>query len=170
MSYPKKGEQRNTGRTHFKKGFSPWNKGKKGLQKSWNKGLKASDDIRVKRFTEAGHNANRGKKYSIEHKRKLSDAHKKGKDSHLWTGGSVYWAKRQAKIRDNYTCQVCGLRDVEIMEVDHVNPQVLFPELKASIENLMTLCPNCHRRKTLRDRKNLPFKVLKHYKKTITAD
>lgn len=32
MSYNVKGETRNTGRTHFKKGFTPWNKGiKTGL-------------------------------------------------------------------------------------------------------------------------------------------
>ena len=33
----KKGMKLNTGRTHFRKGNTPWNKGKKGLQIAWNK-------------------------------------------------------------------------------------------------------------------------------------
>uniref|UniRef100_A0A6M3LYP0 Uncharacterized protein n=1 Tax=viral metagenome TaxID=1070528 RepID=A0A6M3LYP0_9ZZZZ len=35
-----KGICNNTGRTRFKKGTIPWNKGKKGLTIAWNKGLK----------------------------------------------------------------------------------------------------------------------------------
>mgnify|MGYP001594210276 CR=1 FL=1 len=35
-----KGHQTNTGRTHFKKGMTPWNKGLKGILIPWNKGLK----------------------------------------------------------------------------------------------------------------------------------
>lgn len=37
MRYPKKGECRNTGRTHFPKGHIPWNKGKKCPHESGNK-------------------------------------------------------------------------------------------------------------------------------------
>ena|SRR3990167_469844 len=59
----------------------------------------------------------------------------------------------KAKIRDNWTCQVCGLREPEIMEVDHIKPKSRFPELKNALENQVTLCPNCHKRKTVRDRK-----------------
>lgn len=33
------GIRRNTGKTHFEKGYTPWNKGKKGLITAWNKGL-----------------------------------------------------------------------------------------------------------------------------------
>ena len=76
-----------------------------------------------------------------------------GSNHPLWKGGKINYLKKQAKVRDDYTCQICGLRDMEIMEVDHIKPQSTFPELKNDFENLLTLCPNCHRRKTLRDRK-----------------
>lgn len=64
-----------------------------------------------------------------------------------------FW-KKTALQRDDFTCQVCGLYDPEIMEVDHIKSKSLYPELKYDIDNLITICPNCHRRKTLRDIKN----------------
>lgn len=61
--------------------------------------------------------------------------------------------KIRVKRRDNYTCQLCGLNEPEIMEVDHIKPKSMFPEIKNDMDNLMTLCPNCHKRKTVMDRK-----------------
>jgi hypothetical protein len=66
---------------------------------------------------------------------------------------SRYWRK-QALFRDDFTCQVCGLKDPEIMEVDHLKSKSLYPELKYDLDNLVSICPNCHRRKSLRDVKN----------------
>lgn len=82
----------------------------------------------------------------------------RGKKHGNWRGGfgmkgQMYAVKCYAKIRDDYTCQVCGLREPEIMEVDHMRPVSVFPEFKHTLENLVTLCPNCHKRKTMRDRK-----------------
>jgi hypothetical protein len=164
MPYPQKGENRNTGRTLFKKGFTPWNKGLKGAQKSWNKGLTIADP-RVRSFVEAGHAANRGRVYTEEFKQRLSLLHKKGKESHLWKGGCIPWAKQQAKRRDDFTCQLCWLRDPLIAVVDHIRPKAIAPHLEAEISNLMTLCPNCHAHKTISDRKNI-----RAFKKAITAD
>lgn len=70
--------------------------------------------------------------------------------SHLWKGGHIIWKKKQARIRDDYTCRVCGLRDPEIMEVDHHVAR--FKGGTDDISNLVTLCPNCHRRKTNREK------------------
>jgi len=81
-----------------------------------------------------------------------------GEEHPNWTGGSIEWAKQKVKIRDDYTCQICGLREMGLMDVDHIKPKAIFPELRTSLENLITLCPNCHRRKTIRDKKTLPFK------------
>lgn len=125
--------------------MTPWNKGKKtgivprtafkrGVP-SWNKG------IPVNRSTKEKIRKNLTRKFS-------------NPENHpRWSGGKSRWNSRQAKIRDDYTCQICGLRDPEIMEVDHIKPRSIFPELDFVMENLMTLCPNCHRRKTLRDKK-----------------
>lgn len=70
-----------------------------------------------------------------------------------WRGGNLNTLKVEIKIRDNYTCKICGLRDSEIMEVDHVKPLRTHPQLRLDRENLMTLCPNCHARKTIRENK-----------------
>lgn len=77
----------------------------------------------------------------------------RGEKNPSWKGGKWRWIKREAKIRDNNTCQVCGLKDEEIMEVDHIKPRSRHPSLIFVLENLVTLCPNCHRRKTLREYK-----------------
>ena len=52
-----------------------------------------------------------------------------------------------------YNCEwhkekVCGFSNRDIMEVDHIKPKILFPDQKYKLENLMTLCPNCHRMKS----------------------
>ena len=70
-----------------------------------------------------------------------------------WAGGGDKYWQRQALIRDDYTCRICGLRDPEIMEVDHVIPKSIVPELRHELNNLVTLCPNDHRRKTNREKK-----------------
>jgi 5-methylcytosine-specific restriction endonuclease McrA len=67
-------------------------------------------------------------------------------------GAAVYrsqrWAalRQQAKRRDGFVCVKCGARGR--LEVDHVKPVRTHPELSFTLENLMTLCPSCHARKT----------------------
>ena len=124
-----------------------------------------------------GGRAQRGKLISEEHKKRIreymtknnpmKDANTRRKVSQSNTGkrvGTEHWShkagklsvpflNRQAKIRDDYTCQVCGLRDIEIISVDHIMPKSIYPQFLKVLENLMCLCPNCHARKTLRDRK-----------------
>ena len=74
-------------------------------------------------------------------------------DKHpMWGGGCLLWLKAQVRKRDNFTCAVCQYRDEYIMEVDHIIPKSVAPELVNETTNLQTLCPNCHRRKTLRER------------------
>jgi len=53
-----------------KKGFIPWNKGKRGVQTAWNKGLTKESDERVKKYTDQ----KRGKSLSEEHKSKISNS------------------------------------------------------------------------------------------------
>lgn len=79
---------------------------------------------------------------------------KKGINNPGWKGGKWKVQKKAALIRDNYTCVICGLCEKDIMEVDHIIPKKLRPDLKSELSNLMTICPNCHRRKTNRELKN----------------
>lgn len=71
-----------------------------------------------------------------------------GETNPNWKGGTLYF---RVFTRDDFTCQICGLKDKDVMEVDHKIPQKLRPDLKKEISNLWTLCANCHRRKTKRD-------------------
>ncbi len=61
-------------------------------------------------------------------------------------------AKKRQRLRilerDNYTCQICGLYDKEILHLDHKIPRYKAPELLEDDSNCWLLCPNCHARKT----------------------
>jgi 5-methylcytosine-specific restriction protein A len=93
--------------------------------------------------------------FKIRYKKNFS---KKGKSNHFWKGGiNLDKLKKQALTRDNYMCLNCGFSEKEIMEVDHIKERKFGGTNK--LENLQTLCPNCHRRKTNR--------FLKSYKRSI---
>lgn len=118
-------------------GRTPWNKGLKGSQVSWNKGIPWSDDM----------------------KKKMSDGHKRntltGKRNPFWAGGKSKYSSRVVKERDGYTCQRCGLTEKDIVVVDHTIPVSIRPDLRFDFDNMKTLCPNCHARKTVMDRRNI---------------
>lgn len=54
------------------------------------------------------------------------------------------WAKK-VKKRDNYICQICGIKDNK-NHADHIKPWALYPDLRFDISNGRTLCLNCHRK------------------------
>ena len=109
------------------KGNIPWNKGVKAPQIGrkgrvvWNKGLK-------------GYLA--------------------GEKHYNWKGGVTSLDYRQRRYfkksiqkkvfeRDNYTCQLCGLRGVDL-QVDHIQSWSEYVELRFDINNCRTLCAKCH--------------------------
>ena len=58
--------------------------------------------------------------------------------------------KRIALIRDNYCCQRCGKNKDDIgLDVDHIKERSKYPELELELNNLQTLCKDCHLQKTL---------------------
>ncbi len=73
-----------------------------------------------------------------------------------WVGSRKYW-RRQSLIRDDYTCQICGFRNVDIMIVDHKLPKSKYPELEFELDNLQTLCPNCNQIKTIKELRNKEY-------------
>lgn len=128
-----KGRRLNTGRTHFTKGFTPWNKGSKGMVTAWNKGINTGLTPWNKGLF--GYNAGAKnpnwkdgaytKNYRIRRSRRYAE-----------------WRKSVFE-RDDYTCQHCQARGVYI-EADHIKPFAFFPELRFEINNGRTLCKECH--------------------------
>ena len=105
---------------------------------------------------------NKGGKWSIEHRLKLSKIQKERvvKGFHnFWKGGidkakhseryalmktMEYKLWREAVFRrDNFTCQSCGQYN-GYLEVDHIKSWNLYPELRYAIDNGRTLCRPCH--------------------------
>ena len=54
--------------------------------------------------------------------------------------------RQQALDRDHYICQYCGQPNSKT--VDHIVPIEYDEQLKASLDNLATICRKCHRLKT----------------------
>lgn len=88
MGFTQKGECRNTGKTHFKEGYTPWNKGLKGVERLHE--LKPKVDGRLKGHPHTEETKklmsimrkgkspwSKGKKFSKEHREKISASVKK---------------------------------------------------------------------------------------------
>jgi len=85
---------------------------------------------------------------------------KRGKDCPFWLGGRMAFLSENEQIRksseyrkwrkdcmerDHYTCQLCGVIGRRL-QVDHIKPFSLFPELRFVLENGRTLCEDCHKK------------------------
>ncbi len=98
-----------------------------------------------------------GRTHNAETREKIRVAPKvKGEKHHAWKGGTAKWWRQQILKGQNNTCQRCGLQDFSegFMEVDHIKSKKIYPESQFDLNNGQVLCPNCHRRKTMEDRKN----------------
>lgn len=104
---------------------------------------------------------------SLETRRRMSEAQKRignkppvryGEKNNKWKGGIskncpykhyrnkeyIYWRK-QVFERDNYTCQLCGIRGGVILHPHHLKSYTRFPEFRYDVNNGKTLCIDCHR-------------------------
>ena len=52
--------------------------------------------------------------------------------------------KRKTYNRDFGTCQCCGCAEKSKIQIHHIKPKSIFPELIAEETNLITLCFECH--------------------------
>ena len=79
----------------------------------------------------------------------------KGENNPAWKGGvtsergklyhskDYYKWRRVVFIRDDFTCQNCGIRSINI-EAHHIKPWREYPELIYEISNGITYCKSCH--------------------------
>lgn len=114
-TYFKKGE-RNSPDTEFKKGYTPWSKGKTSKD---NPSIRSKEKINTW-------------KGGITPEMKML------------RNSSMYKIWREAVfLRDNFTCQECGKLG-GFLEAHHIKQFVLFPELRFKINNGITYCSECH--------------------------
>lgn len=145
-------------------GVKPWNNGVKlDKEKYPHAGHIKKHSEEARRKMRMNHKGMSGMKHSKETKEKMSKSQKKLKNPE---NKILYTTIRKIILeRDSYTCQICGLKDEEIVEVDHTRPKSIWKDLELEYSNLLTLCPNCHKRKTLRDKKTIAS--INHMKKEI---
>jgi len=113
----------------------PWNKGKKGLQVAWNKGLKFPGKGK-------GH-----PNYNTQFKgcfRKGRISEKKGTGKFRYFNAPE-WIRLRKEVFEvsNYTCLACGKWGGQI-ELHHLLPVSLFPEYMFNKDNVIVLCRACH--------------------------
>ncbi|XOB42479.1 MAG: NUMOD3 domain-containing DNA-binding protein [Candidatus Nealsonbacteria bacterium] len=98
----------------------------------------------------------KGRRLSRVTKKKIGEA-EKGEKHWNWKGGitpmnikirnsfrSKEW-KNSVFARDNWTCQKCGKRGIEL-RAHHILSFFEHPKLKFEISNGMTLCKSCHQK------------------------
>jgi len=107
---------------------------------------------------------NKGGEHSEETKRKISQTltgRYRAEENPNWKGGRGTrfrtWKRRiidsykykqfrlEAYERDDYSCELCGKDSDGDLELHHIIPVNKKPELIMKIDNVATLCQNCHR-------------------------
>lgn len=76
---------------------------------------------------------------------------KSGKENRNWIDGSSlteirytreYRFFRKAVLERDKKCVICG--NINNLQVDHIQPQSLYPDLVYSLDNARVLCKSCH--------------------------
>lgn len=107
---------------NFKRGFSPWNKGKPYNANAINFSEIRKEYYKVFDFV-----------FTTPENRRLRNT-------------SKYIELRKFVFkRDNYTCQICSVRGGDL-EMDHIKEWRNYPELRFEEKNCRILCKPCHKK------------------------
>lgn len=148
---------------------SVWNKGKKGLQTAWNKGISPSlETIEKIKNSLKGRKAwnkgiktgkpswNKGLHINLNPKCSFKKGQTAGENNINWKGGITPLREQERKRlevklwrkacfeRDNFTCQKYGVRTGGLV-VHHINNFAEFPDLQTAIHNGITLSNKAHK-------------------------
>lgn len=159
------------------KGSSPWNKGKKGCQVAWNKGIKTDSFAeRTEEWKRKISESNKGRKLSEKHKKRLSEVNKgnknaKGKKvseeqkkllSEIHKGKTlteehkrkISEANKGRKMSEEHKRKLCELRvgkerpkDVKDKISKTLKGRQLSEEIKKKISKTMKNRPSCNKGK-----------------------
>lgn len=161
MPYTKKGECRNTGKTHFSIGYIPWNKNKSHSKETLEKLREIGRRKRPwqiamkgKPWSEArqkAQEARMGKPYVrlkpyVRRKPYVRKLHLR---KPLIKNGKAYpwfWNELRKLIyrRDNWTCQECGVKCHNTTKKKIQCHHMDYDEKNNDSSNLITLCASCH--------------------------
>lgn len=137
----------NTGRTYIKKGE------RIGINTEFKKGLPSiSSELLKQKWKEGSYN-NRPRQ-TLETKIKISITQRKitfeqfnkfsiGENKRLRNSPEYINWRNNVFIRDNFTCQDCGIKNIPI-EAHHIKSFALFPEFRYDLNNGITYCVDCH--------------------------
>jgi len=163
----------------FQKGNQLWRKANhKGhaptLLRPHTEEEKAKTSAKMREWHQNNPHPNKGKKFSGETKRKMSEA-RRGKSNANWKGGATellrgirrspgyYQWRKQVLKRDLRTCRDCGT--TTNINAHHLKSILEYPELVFDVYNGLTLCQDCHDRHTawqrLNGRRKIKFKKRK---------
>lgn len=106
------------------------------------------------RLAALGNQRAKGNKLSDDHKRILSTS-KMGANNPNWKGG-IYSTNRKLRRspqykrwqkavyeRDDFSCQICGVRGGSRFRANHIKKFADYPELRFELSNGITLCKSC---------------------------
>lgn len=114
-------------------GFTPWNKGTKGIVHT----KETKEKLRKIMIGRIAKEKNPNWKGGIS---KVNLMVRKSTEYKMW--------REQVFERDNYTCVHCGVRNGNgkniVLHADHIKQFAFYPELRFELSNGRTLCRECH--------------------------
>jgi hypothetical protein len=151
---------------YFKKGYTPWNKGKKtsvevrkkiseNSAKYWLNKKQTKEHVAKMAKTKIGNKNCLGKNWNLSEGTKIkfqkaglkrwSKIPKKSKPyKHINNSRPYRLWRTEVFERDDYTCQECGVKGIEL-QAHHIKSYTHHKELRYDISNGRTLCVECHK-------------------------